>query len=185
MFKKYENKKHEEQANEFIHELGKFVLSFERVCESMRFAIIFMLRSQGLSNENMAYVIVGDKSSFELQVLVGALFMEMPNKDDKDKKIVKNLLKRIKDITEKRNLILHNSWDLGKIASWGPEILAVATRFRTKQNSGADVQPHGINPSYLRELSKELIEIQVLLQKLITCIVQTQFKVSEELNKEI
>jgi len=50
------------KPNEFLKELGEFVLSFERVCESMRYAIIFMLRSQGLSNEDMAFVIVGDKN---------------------------------------------------------------------------------------------------------------------------
>jgi len=183
MFKKYENKKHKDQANEFLHELGEFVLSFERVCESMRFAIILMLRSQGLNNENMAHVIVGDKSSADLQMLVGAFYMEMPNQDDEDKKAVKKLLKRIKDTTEKRNIILHNSWDLGHIASWGTEIMAVATRYRTKQNSGAIIEPHGINPSYLRELSIDLTEIQILMQRFITCIVQPQLKVTEELNK--
>ena len=139
---KYKNKKHEEQANEFINELGKFVLSFERVCESMRYAVIFMLQSQGLSNQDMAFVIVGDKSSAELQMLVGALYMEMPKQDEEDRKTIKALLKRIKDVTEKRNILLHNSWNLGESESWGTEILAVATRFRTKQNAGASIEPH-------------------------------------------
>jgi len=185
MLRKYKNERHEKQANEFLKELGEFVLSFERVCESMRYAIIFMLRSQGLSNEDMAFVIVGDKSSAELQVLVGALYMEMPNQDDEDRKIVKTLLKRIKKVTEQRNILLHNSWDLGHSASWGSEILAVATRFRTKQNKGATIEPHGVNPSYLRELSFELSGIQVLMQRLLTCITQPKFKVAKELNKQI
>lgn len=164
----YENERHEEQANEFIHELGKFVLSFERICQSMRDAIIFMLRSQGLNNQNMAFVIVGDKSSAELQLLVGALYAEMPDQDKDDRKTIKTLLKRIKDATEIRNILLHNSWDLGARESWGPEILAVATRYRTKQNTGASIDPHGINPSYLRELSHEHSAIQVLLNRLLT-----------------
>ena len=185
MIKKYENDRHEKQANEFLKELGEFVLSFERVCESMRYAIIFMLRSQGLSNEDMAFVIVGDKTSADLQLLVGALYMELPNQDDDDKKSVKSLLKRIKKISEQRNIILHNSWDLGSTASWGPELLAVTSRFRTKQNRGAIIQPTGINPSYLRELSLELSAIQVLMQRFLTCITQPKFKVAEELNKEI
>ena len=185
MFQSYKNEKHEKQANEFIIELGKFVISFERICESMRYAVVFMLQKQGLQNQNMAYVIVGDKSSAELQVLVGALFAEMPNHDDEDKKAIKSLLKRIRDVTEKRNLLLHNTWDLGNSESWGTEILAVAVRFRTKQNTGASVEPHGINPSCIRELRKELSVIHVLLQRLLTCITQPKFKVSTELNKNI
>jgi len=185
MFNKYKDERHQEQAHEFLKELGEFVLSFERVCENMRHAIMFMLRSQGLNNQDMAFVIVGDKTSSELQVLFGALFMEMPNQDEDDKKCVKELLKRIKKITEQRNILLHSAWDLGHQASWDKEILAVATRFRTKQNTGADIQPHGVNPSYLRELGLELTSIQVLVERLLYCISQPQFKVSTELNKEI
>lgn len=185
MIQAYKNEKHEEQANEFINELGKFVLSFERVCESMRYAVVFMLQTQGLENQNMAYVIVGDKGSAELQLLVGALFAEMPKQDKEDKTIVKALLKRVKEVTEKRNLLLHNSWDLGASESWGTEILAVATRFRTKQNTGASIEPHGVSPSYLKELRQELSAIHVLLQRLLTCITQPRFKVSTELGKNI
>jgi hypothetical protein len=185
MVQAYKNKKHEKQANEFIIELGKFVISFERICESMRYAVVFMFQSQGLKNQNMAYAVVGDKSSAELQVLVGALFAAMPNQDDDDRKAIKTLLKRIKDITEKRNLLLHNTWNLGESESWGAEILAVAVRFRTKQNTGASIEPHGINPSYLRELRKEMSGIHIFLQRLLTCLIQPKFKVSTEFNKNI
>ena len=179
--REYANEKHEMQAKEFIYELGEFVLAFELVCESMRYNIIFMLKSQGLNNQHMAFAIIGDKSSVELQVLLGALYNELPNQDEEDRKIVRSLLKRVKDVTEKRNLLLHNSWNFGSLESWGKEILAVATRCRTKQNSGASIEPHGISPSYIRELRRELKEIYLLLQKLLDCVIKSKLKVSEEL----
>lgn len=185
MIKKYKNKTHEAQATEFIMELGEFVLAFERVCELMRFAVVFLLQSQGLNNQDMAYVIIGDKSSAELQVLLGALYMEIPEQDDEDRNTIKELLKRIKKVAEQRNILLHNSWNLGESESLGEEIMAVATRFRTKQNAGSSIEPHGVNPSYLRELSMELTAIQVLLQRFFVCISHPKHKVSIELNKEI
>ena len=53
MFSEYADDEHQKQAEEFIMELGRFVLSFERVCDAMRYIIMFMLRDQGLSNQRM------------------------------------------------------------------------------------------------------------------------------------
>ena len=36
MLSEYANDEHQKQAEEFIMELGRFVLSFERVCDAMR-----------------------------------------------------------------------------------------------------------------------------------------------------
>jgi hypothetical protein len=54
MLKKFADEKHQSQAEEFIMELGKFVLAFERVCDVMRYLIMFSLRSQGLNNQGLS-----------------------------------------------------------------------------------------------------------------------------------
>lgn len=184
MINEYADDTHREQAEEFIMELGKFVLAFERACDAMRYTIMFTLRSQGLKNQGMEQVLIGDKSSAELQVLLGALYCEIPGQDDQDKKHVKDLLKSIKEITEKRNILLHSSWNLGsKAAAADEELYAATVRFRAKQNLGSGAEVHGFSASYIRDLSLELKRIQVLLQRLQYCVTQTGFKFATEFTR--
>ena len=181
MTNEYADDAHREQAEEFIMELGNFVLAFERVCDAMRYIIMFTLRSQGLKNQGMEQVLIGDKAAAELQILLGALYCEIPGQDDKDKNCVKELLKGIKEIAEKRNILLHCSWNLGsKAAAVDKELYAATVRFRAKQNTGSGPEVHGFSASYIRGLSAELKRIQVLLQRLQYCVTQPGFKVADE-----
>jgi hypothetical protein len=180
--REYADDRHQQQAEEFIMELGKFVLAFERVCDAMRFLIMFMLRSQGLKNQGMEQVIVGDKASAELQVLLGAIYCELPNQDEKDRKCVKDVLKEFKEITEKRNVLLHSSWNVGNEAA-DQELFAATVRFRAKQNQGSGTEVHGISASGVRALSDQLKRVQVLLQRLQYCVMQSGFKVEVEFSK--
>jgi hypothetical protein len=184
MIKKYANDKHQQQAEEFIFAVGNFVIEFERVCDTIRYIIMFALRSQGLNNQGMEQIIIGDKSSAELQLLLGALFCELPNQDSEDENEVKNLLKDIKKLTEKRNILLHSNWNLGSEASQD-EFYAATVRCRTKQTKGASTEVHGFSASYIDRLSSEARRIQVLLQRLQYCICQTGFKVATELRKTV
>jgi hypothetical protein len=186
MFSEYADDEHQKQAEEFIMELGRFVLSFERVCDAMRYIIMFMLRDQGLSNQRMEQVLVGDKASVELQILLGALFCELPNQDADDKQAVKALLRDIKNMAEKRNVLLHCSWNLGtEAAAAHKELYAATVRYRAKQNSGAGTEVHGYTASYVTEQSKELTRIQVLLGRLQYCVVQSGFKVASEFGRPL
>lgn len=179
MIKEFADEKHQNQAEEFIMELGNFVLAFERVCDVMRYLIMFMLRSQGLKNQGIEQVIVGDKAAVELQTLLGAIYCELPDQDESDRKCVKDLLKSFKEITEKRNILLHSSWNLGSSAA-DQELYAATIRFRVSQNSGSGAEVHGYSASYIRDLSNQLNRIQVLAQRLQYCVNQSGFKVSSE-----
>ena len=184
MPKEFSDEKHQNQAEDFIMELGKFVLAFEYVCDIMRYLIMFSLRSQGLNNQGIEQVIVGDKAAGELQILLGAIYCELPEQDESDRKCIKNLLKDFKEITEKRNILLHSSWNFGS----GPtdqKLYAETVRFRAKQNSGSGTEVHGYSASYIRDLSNQLKRVQVLLQRLQYCITQTGFKVSFEFAKPL
>jgi hypothetical protein len=183
MYKKFADDKHQIQAEEFIMELGKFVLAFERVCDGMRHIIMFSLRSQGLNNQGVEEVIVGDKAAAELQTLLGAIYCELPNQDESDRKCVKDLLKDFQGITEKRNVLLHSSWNFGS-GSADQSLYAATVRFRAKQNSGSGTEVHAYSASYIRDLSKQLERVQVLLGRLQYCITQ-KFKVSSEFAKSL
>jgi len=182
MFKKYADEKHRKQAEEFIMEIGEFVLAFERVCDDMRHTIMLMLRAQGLQNQGMAQVVVDDKASADLQLLMGAIYCELPNQDAEDKKHVQGLLARIKKVTERRNILLHSAWNFGNQAAYA-EMYAATIRLKPGQNKGGSSEIHGYSASYVRDQSRELTKIQVLLRRLQICIAQAGHKVSTKFSK--
>lgn len=178
MVSEFKNEEHRQQAERLMLKFGYFNVQFERVCEAMRNAIMFALRSQGLKNHGMEQVVVGDTSSAQLQVLLGAFCQHIPSWDDDDRGCLKKMLKEIKDLTERRNTVVHSAWRFGGDAS-DTELVAVAIRPRTKQNTGAAAEVWGIQETYLDELVFRLKKAQVYLQRLAICLTQNNFKFSD------
>lgn len=181
----FADEEHQAQAEELLLELARFAVAFERVCEAMRHAIVLIFQSEGLMHQGLAQVVIGDKASAELQVLLGALFSECRARyDEADFKAVRELLKDVKKLTEERNTVIHTAWRFGNAAALG-ELFAHAIRPRTKQNEGAVPEVWGMSVSYLKELTERSLRQQVKLQRLQTCIFQKQFKVSEDLARPL
>jgi hypothetical protein len=176
---------HRAQAEEFLLELGRFAVAFERVCEGMREAILAIFLSEGLKHQGLAQVVVGDKTSAELQVLLGALFSELRARtDEEDRKAVHFLITEVMDLTEHRNRVVHSAWRFGNNAAFA-ELYATAIRPRAKLKRGAVPEIHGISAQYLRELVAKATAIQVKLQRLNRCVLQPGFKVAAELAKPL
>jgi hypothetical protein len=93
--------------------LGKFVVEFERVCAAVRNLILFSFHREGLNNQALAQVIVGDKAAAELRTIFGALFEELRDQNKEDKKAVQSLLARFDKLCSFRNSLLHSEWYLG------------------------------------------------------------------------
>lgn len=180
----FKDDKHREQAEEILLALGRFIVAFERVSEAMRYGIMFALRSQGLNNQGMEQVMIGDTASAQLQALLGALFNHLPGQDDEDRNSVRSLLAEVKALTEQRNIAVHAAWRFGGNASEF-DLYGVAIRQRVKQNSGAHSEVHGISASHLDELTEQAKAAQVKLQRLHICMNQSSFKVSTELRRSL
>ena len=191
MFKEFADEKHKEQAEEFLLSLGKFTLAFERVCAAMRYLIMFMLRSQGLKNQDMEQVIIGDRRAWDLRELLGALYVELPHQDEDDRKAVQGLLKSIAGLAKDRNELVHSNWDLG--TEGAEEEFAPGTlRFRKNPTKGAVIEESWASASYVNELIldvngqiQEAKRVQVLLQRLQYCICQTGFTVATEFGRPL
>jgi hypothetical protein len=176
---------HRAQAEEFMLELGRFAVAFERVCEAMRHTVQLIFESEGLKHQGLARVVIGDKGSAELQLLVGALFTELRSRTDQaDQKAVQALLKEVDSLTEARNLVVHGAWRFGNNAAYA-EFYATTVRPRTKKTKGAVPELQGVSASYLRELTERSNALQVKLQRLLTCVVQKGSKVSDELARPL
>ncbi len=154
-FSEFADDEHRAQAEEWFLELGRFTDGFERVCEGMRHTIVCMFQSEGLQHPGLAKVVIGEKSSAELQVLVGALFAELLGRtDEADLEAIRALLKEVKMLTQARNVVIHSAWRFGPNAA-SSELYATAIRPRTKQNTGAMPEIQGTSAPYLRHLMRQ------------------------------
>ena len=142
-----------------------------------------MFQSEGLQYPGLAKVVIGEKSSAELQVLVGALFAELRCPiDEADREFVSALLKEVKRLTEVRNIVIHSAWRFGSNAA-SSELYATTIRPRTKQNTGAMSEIQGISAPYLRHLTRQSSDIETRLIRLRACIAQRGLKISAELSE--
>lgn len=184
-FSEFADDDHRVQAEEFMRELGRFAIAFERMCEAMRHTVLYILQSEGLAHQGLGQVVIGDKGSGELQLLVGALFTELRSRTDAtDQKAVQAVLKEVDSLTEARNLVVHGAWRFGKNAAYA-EFYANTIRPRTKKTKGAVPELHGVSAPYLRELTERSKALQVKLQRLHHCVLQSGFKISVELAKPL
>mgnify|MGYP001160699638 FL=1 len=185
MYSEFANDEHRAQAEELLLALGRFAVAFERVCEGMRHAIMLAFQSEGLQHQGLAQVVIGDKTSAELQVLLGALVGELRARtDEADQKAVHALLKEVKELTEARNVVIHSAWSFGQNAAFA-ELYATAIRPRTKQNRGAVPEIHGMSAQYLRQLTETSNALQIRLQRLQNCIIRDDLKVATELSRAV
>lgn len=184
-FSEFANSEHRTQAEEFLLELGRFAVAFERVCEGMRNVILTIFHSEGLKHQGLSQVVVGEKTSAELQVLLGALFAELRSRtDEEDRKAVHGLIMDVKNLTEQRNRVIHSAWRFGSNAAFA-ELYATAIRHRAKLKRGAVPEIQGLSAQYLRELVAKATALQVKLGRLNYCILQRGFKVAVELAKPL
>jgi len=174
--------KHETQLNELMSSLGKFIVEFERVCSAFQFLIILCFEREGLKNQGLAQVTVGDKAAAEIRTLFGALYQELPDQDKDDHESVKSLLMRFDKLTTFRNNIVHAEWHLGTETE-DDEINALLTKFKAKQNKGAEYRQLPVTKSLIDTFAMEARKQKVLASRLQTALFQKGYKPSRHMNK--
>jgi len=90
--------------------IGEFAVAFEAVCYALRMGIADILEKNGLRNTKLAYIIIGDLTIFPLQSIYRALLAETQQLSPLEKKILDNIFKRVSQLGEKRNRIIHSAW---------------------------------------------------------------------------
>ena len=105
------------QTRELYANIGEFVVKFEHVCRAMQSTITMMMYKQGLQNQQVTHIFLAGYTADPLRTLLESLIGELVTPNDKERKIVKNILSRIQKLTEKRNDVVHSTWFIG----WGNE----------------------------------------------------------------
>lgn len=182
MFYQPNNVMHGEEIDELMCSLGKFIVEFERVCSSLQYLIIFLLQRHGLSNQQLAKAVIGDKAARELRNLFGTIYQELPNQDAEDKNAVKSLLNRFDKITEFRNELVHANWGLEKLPD-DEAFTAVLEKFKNKPTKGVQQKNSPITKEIIDNFALEARKQMVLLRRLSVSLLQNGFKTSEHMHR--
>lgn len=186
MFYQYENEDHERKAKEVLAGLGEFVIAFERVCAGMRSCIHCAFHREGLKNQALSQAFVNPLAAEGLRTALGGVFMELRDQDEDDKKTVSRLLKRIDDLAQTRNKLLHAEWFLNyNYEGADEEFFALALKPHLKQSKGVTFIESDVSRRVLDEHLREATEILVLVSRLATALNQGGLKVSEYLSKPL
>ncbi|MFA5366939.1 MAG: hypothetical protein WC333_03580 [Dehalococcoidia bacterium] len=90
--------------------IGKFAISFEANCHALRMGIGIILENDGLSNSNLTEIMIGDLTLFPLQSIYRSMISEVMLLNETELKIIDNIFKRLGQLGEMRNRILHAAW---------------------------------------------------------------------------
>lgn len=126
------------QTAEQYAAVGKFAVHFEHTCQELRTGIIWMLDRHGLTNQNVATLLLVRLTADSLQSIFRAILSETVDLTDDARRIVDDIMSRHQKLREERNEIIHNAWFIG----WGSaqqtdfaEITAMKPQ-RTKEGGG-------------------------------------------------
>jgi len=180
MFYQAADIKHEEQIDELMSSLGRFIVEFERVCSAYQHLVIFVLEKNGLQSQSLAKVVIGDKAAAELRVLFSTLYLELSGQDAEDKKAVKALNNRFEKLTTFRNNLVHADWDLGDEAG-EEEVDAILSKYRNKPTKGSERRRIAVTKSLIDSFALEARKQLVLVRRLQVALLQSGFKTSEHM----
>jgi len=103
-------RKAKELSEDLYPTIGKFALQFEANCHALRMGIETILENHGLSNSNLTEIMIGDLTIFPLQSIYRSMISEVMQLNEFEIKIIDNIFKRIIQLGEKRNRIIHAAW---------------------------------------------------------------------------
>ena len=172
-------------TDELYRAIGEFVVKFEHVCHALQIGVIFMLSKAGLSNQNVAQILLAGLTAEPLRTLFESLVAETQQLNTVEKGILKDVLNRIQRLTQERNDIVHSTWFIG----WGNESSADFTdasgmKFH-KDKNGAVVKSFAKKAADFERLSEEADQLAKVCLRLHACFVggnklERNFVVSKE-----
>lgn len=150
--------------------VGKFTVTFERLCDNLRNAVAQILATQGLDNRKITDILIGDMTIFPLQSILRALIIETQELSQNDLKIVKEIFRRIGELAEERNRIIHSAWYINYKSQediLSDVLTAVKPGYSKK---GAKPSPYKYPLSEIEEWTEEAQYLSVVISQLGTCI---------------
>jgi hypothetical protein len=173
------------EARRAVHEaIGRFVVAFELVFAQLRAACRLMLERSGLKNQSLADIVFARTGAAELTELAGAMYKEFRPGDLEGAAALKPILKRMDNLRERRNTLLHAAWTLGIPNEQGTiEDAAYALTFGRSREHGRTIREMALRPADFDELTTEATNLQVYATRLCQSVNQSTLPLATHLNR--
>ena len=172
-------------ARRALHEaIGGFAVAFELVFGELRAACRLMLERSGLKNQSLADIVLARAGAAELTELAGAMYREFRPGDLEGAAALKPILKRIDNLRDKRNTLLHAAWTLGIPNDQGTiEHAAYALTFRRSRQHGRAICEMALRPAGFDELTTEANRLQIYARRLCCSVNQSSLPLAAQLKR--
>jgi hypothetical protein len=156
---------------EFHQHLGRFCADFELVCHGLEICIRTILHKNGLVSLDIQEILLSGSTAEPLTKLLQSLVGHLLGTDDNKRSIFNKVFKRVRELTEHRNALIHSKWFVyGKaLQEEKEEIISVGQRLYANKH-GADTQHIVVDQNNLSELIAECREVSIMISLLSRCI---------------
>ena len=138
----------------------------------------------GSRRKSLAQLLVAVQGAHQLVRLLPAIYREFNPHDADGHLALDRIVTRIRKLIDDRNRTIHARWTLGlEEADLGDFAIAQALHLRPDKKRGLVVDQLNYKPEDFESLTNEAIELQVYLERLMTCINQPRFNLAEMFNK--
>lgn len=158
--------KHTRQTNEIYQEIGRFAVNFEHVSLAMQFGMRALLQQSGLQNQQLANIMLADQTAYPLKTMLQAMVAEACNLDQSDRLIANKIFKRVVDLIETRNNVIHSTWFVGWAGAEDTDFSEVDGHKLSKGKDGASVKGFDYKASDFRRLSDECELVTKMINRL-------------------
>lgn len=154
------------QTNEIYQEIGRFAVNFEHVSFAMQFGIRTLLQKSGLKNQQLANIMLADQTAYPLKTMLQVMVVEACNLDKPDLLIANKIFKRVSDLIETRNNVIHSTWFVGWSGVEDTDFSEVDGHKLSKNKGGASVKGFAYKATDFRRLSDECELVTKMLNRL-------------------
>ena len=102
----------EEKINIHYTYFGKIGVEYERMCQFLRFSIIFFLNENGLKNQGYSKIMLADLSAYQLISKYRAIYSIAHEKKPEYIKHLDPFFKAMLKINDERNFLIHGEWSI-------------------------------------------------------------------------
>ena len=143
-----------------------------------------MLERSGLKNQSLADIVFARAGARELTELAGAMYKEFRPGDLKGAAALRPILKRLDNLRDERDRLLHAAWTLGVPNDQGTiEHAAYALTFRRSREHGRTIREMSLRVADFDELTTEANRLQIYARRLCCSVKQSNLPLAAQLER--
>ena len=149
-----------ESSRALAHQyIGEYTVNFQKIVFQLQHLIRWTFRYLGLEQPQLINLFFADRSANDILVLARGVFNQVYTLNEPEKKITEKLFKRISDVIEQRNDLLHGQMFIGvQTNDEGSSFCMHKERIKKTK----DGLKHTYSPATIEELKNQATEAYAL-----------------------